>query len=160
MISKALAQKISEYVPGIEVAYYPWNINDTKVIYGDPLSHIKDVEYVSCRFNRPQTKLFKSLGSSGVFVSNRNQSGIIEIGIANWSLSVGQIELAGLTGIPFPITIQDLLSGGTSSVIATACKQTDTPEWKRAAAPEIKVFTFETPRLLIQQGIHLPFITF
>jgi hypothetical protein len=159
-ITKQLATKIMEFDPLAEITYYPWNINDTKVMFADPLTHIRDIEYVICKHNNPQTKMFSSLAGGGVFVSNRNQSGTIEIGVANFSISVGRIELSGLTGIPFPITIQDIVSAGTSSVIGTACKQTDTPEWKRAAAPEIKIYTFETPRLLIAQGIHLPFITF
>lgn len=159
-ISKNLAQKLMEYDPLAEINYYPWNIKDTVILYGDPLTYLRDIEYIICKHNHPQTKLFPSLAGGGVFVSNRNQTGTIEIGVANFSISVGRIEMASLTGIAFPINSQDMKSGGTSSVVATACRQTDTPEWRRAALPEIKIYTFETPRLVITQGIHLPFITF
>lgn len=159
-ISSNLAQKLMEFDPLSEIAYYPWNINDTKILYGDPLTHLRDIEYVICKYNFTQVKLFHSLASGGVFVNNRNQSGTIEVGIANWSISVGRIEMASLTGIPYQLHITDLISVGTSNVVATKCKQTDTPEWKREAAPGIKIYTFETPKLVITQGIHSPFITF
>jgi len=139
-----------------EIAYLPHSISDIKIIYGVPPVPIIGLNYIWAKHNVPQVKLFKCLTSSGVFGSNLNTSGIIEIGILDGSLSCGGIQIMGLTGIPFPIIVTDLNSGGTSTVVATACRQAGTPEWRKEAFVGVQIFTFETPRLLISQGIKLP----
>jgi hypothetical protein len=153
---EALINTLAKHEPLDQLAYLPYSINDVAVAFGAPPAPIVSLDYVFARHNAPQNKMFSSLTGSGVFVVNANQSGIVEFGIMNGSISAGVIEVAQTLGIPFPITITDLSSGGTSSVLATACREVETPEWRREAFPGVRVYTFETPRLLIFHGIRLP----
>lgn len=153
-MSASLIKKIKELF-GNRVNYRPYNIRSTEIMYGTPPTPILGLAYVFARHNRPQTKLIMGFTGTGPFVSNNNSSGIIEIGIMTGSASCAGIEVMDLTGIPFPIIVTDKDSGGTSTVVASACRRTDTPEWRRDKLPGISIFTFSTPRLLISDGLRL-----
>jgi len=140
------------------IDYTPYDFRDVSVLFGAPIVELRGLDYVLARHNAPQTKRFQCLRGGGVFVSNVNSSGIIEIGVMGGSVSQGQIELMQATGIPYPVIIQDKSSGGSSQVIATACQLVQTPEWKRAAVPETVVYTFETTRLFVAHGVRLPYL--
>lgn len=113
------------------------------------------LQYVYVQHNSPQTRLFMGLSGHGVFVENKNSSGIIEIGLLSGSVSIAGIQVLELTGIPFPIAITDLDSGGTSTVVASACRRVSTPVWRRQAMPGIEVITLATPQLIISEGLRL-----
>lgn len=153
-----LARVLDGILSGPEIQYTRWNFNDTKIVVGAPPFPLDGLDFITARYAAPQAKLFKCLTGGGIFASNVNQSGIIEIGIAQWAVGNGSFQIADLTGIPFPVMIEDIASGGTSTVIASACRQTDKPAWTRQAIPGVYTYTFETPRILISHGIHLPFV--
>jgi hypothetical protein len=95
------------------------------------------------------------LTGKGIFIPNINSSGIIEIGIMNGSASCAGIELLELTGIPFPLAATDGDTGGTGTILASACRRVGTPEWRREALPSIDIHTFHTPQLIINNGLRL-----
>lgn len=153
-----LAKLLGVHPESLQLELLAYSFNDTKVLIGAPLKPLLGLEYVSARHLNPQTKRFQCLSGRGVFASNTNQAGIIEIGLLRGSPAQGSIELAQLSGIPYPIIMQDIASGGSSQVVATACQMTSTPEWKREAVPGVNVFTFETTRLFIAHGLQLPYL--
>lgn len=138
-----------------EVNYAPYNLKDTTVMLGTPQVPMVGLQYCFARFNSPRRRLIQSLNTKGVFVSNLNTAGTMEIGLLSGTVSNGQIQAMQLTGIPFPIVMVDEKSGATSSAIGTACQLIATPEWRRAAFPGVTVYTFETARLIISHGIRL-----
>lgn len=136
-----------------------YSFNDTNVMIGAPmLTSLVGLEFVAARHVNQQTKRFQCLSGRGVFASNVNMAGVIEIGMLRGSPSQATIGMAQLMGIPFPIHCLDRGSGGTAQVIATGCQLVQTPEWKREALPGIIVYTFETTRLFILHGMQLPYI--
>jgi len=140
------------------IAYAPYKFTDNKVLFGAPPTPLIGLDFITARHLNPQRKRFQCLTGRGVFASNINTAGVIEVGIMTGSLSQGLIEVMQATGIPYPIIIQDISSGGTSSVIATACQLVETPEWKRELMTGVTVYTFESARLFINHGIKLPLI--
>lgn len=154
-MSAAIAKLLGAFT-GEKVDYVPYDIENTKIYYGVPPFKIGGFDYVFARRNNPETGMIMGLTGTGVFVDNINKSGIIEIGLQNGSLSGGAMQIANLTGIPFPITITDTSSKGTSTVLGTACRLTKTPEWRRALFPSLTIYTLETPNLLISQGVRIP----
>lgn len=135
--------------------YKPYNIKNTSIMYGIPPVPIRGLQYIFAQHTNPRTALIMGLTGSGVFVGNKNQSGIIEIGILEGTVSGGGIQLLELTGIPFPIMVTDTTSGGTSTVIATACRLVGTPQWRRDRLPDIKPYTFAVENLAISDGVRL-----
>lgn len=156
MSATAIAKLLGKFDQLQQIDFLPYSINDIDIKYGVPPVPVIGLHRVSARYQNNQKKLFKSLTGGGVFASNANQSGFIEFEILNGSPTCGGVQLMSLTGIPFPITVVDLNSGGTSTVISSACQQTVTPEWRKEATPGTIIYTFETPRLLISQGVRLP----
>ena len=154
--AKALAQTLGVFPKTNDMVLKPYSFNDTKVIFGAPPFPLVGLEYVMARHVNQQTKRFQCLSGRGVFASNVNQSGIIELGFLRGSPSQFDVQLAQLSGVPFPIVLMDLASGGSSQVVATGCQLTETPEWRREALPGINVYTFETTRLFVAHGIQLP----
>lgn len=138
-----------------EVNYSPYNLNDTTVMLGLPQVPMVGLQYCWARFTAPRNRRVQCMTGKGVFVSNLNTSGVMEIALLSGTVSNGHIQAMQLTGIPYPIVMIDGKSGGTSSAIGTACQLVATPEWRRAAFPGLNVYTFETPRLVISQGIRL-----
>lgn len=138
-----------------EPNFRPYDIRRTVITYGIPPIPLRGIQYVFARHNVQQNKLIMGLSGQGVFVSNQNQSGIIEFGILNGSVACAEIELMELTGIPMPIVLTDLDTDGTSTVLASGCRRTGSPEWRRELLPGIDVYTFETPLLLISDGLRL-----
>lgn len=136
----------------------PYRFTDTKVIVGVPPLPLVGLEYVAARHLNQQTKRFQCLSGRGVFTGNVNTAGVVEIGMLRGSPSQGLITQAQLTGIPYPINMVDIGSGGSSQVLATGCQLIDTPEWKREALPGVNVYMFETTRLFVAHGIQLPYI--
>lgn len=133
----------------------PYSIAKIDIFYGAPPVPVVGLHYIFARHNVPQTRLIMSLNSSGVFAGNNNKSGIIEMGIMNGSLTCAGFQLMDTTGIPFPIIAVDRTSGGSSQVVASACRRVNTPEWRRAALPGIDIYTFETPRLYMFDGLRI-----
>lgn len=155
MFGKELIKSINKVVGG-NVNYLPYDISQIVITYGVPPIPIRGLEYVWAKHNNPQKKLVMSLNGKGVFVSNNNTSGIIEIALLGESVSCAGIQAMGLTGIPFPIAISDMTTGATSSVLASACQLVETPEWRREKMPSLNIFTFATPKLIISNGLRLP----
>lgn len=141
-----------------EMSLLSYSFTDTKILLGAPPFPLVGLQYVSARHINPQVKRFQCLSGRGAFAHNVNQAGVVEIGMLRGSPAQGQIEIAQVTGIPYPIVVQDLASGGTAQVLATACQLVKTPDWKREAVPGVNVYTFETTRLFIAHGIQLPYI--
>lgn len=141
---------------GGRVDYMPHNIKDTTVMYGIPPFLVGGLDYVFARYTNAQNKLVMSLNAKGVFVRNRNKSGIIEFGILNGTATGAGIQLAEMPGIPFPIIVSDSSTGGTGTCVALKCKRVGTPEWRRGASPGLDIYTFESSTLLISTGTRLP----
>ena len=154
-MSKDLAAKINDAF-GRDLHYLPYDISKVDVSYGTPPNVVKGLEYVFARHFNPQTQMVMSLTGKGVFVGNNNMSGVIEFAVLGESVSSGMVQLSELAGIPFPIFITDRTTGGTSFVIGTACRQVATPDWRRELLPNLNIYTFSTPRLIMSNGVRLP----
>lgn len=154
-----VASLLDQYLTGEnEIPIEAYRFTDSKVLLGVPPAPLVGLDYLSVRYISPRTKRFSCLSGKSTFVSNVNKSGVVEIGMMAGSLSQGFIDVNEILGVPYPIIIDDLMSGGTSQVIANQCRLVETPHWKRQAAPELTIYTFETAELDIAQGIRLPFI--
>ncbi|MCK5610778.1 hypothetical protein KAR91_53390 [Candidatus Pacearchaeota archaeon] len=151
-MSNALIRAVQDSLGGA-VDYLPYNINDTIVTYGTPPIPLKGLEYVMATHNNAQVRLIMSLTAKGVFVGNLNGAGIIEVGLMADCASAGAIQAYSFTGVPMPIFSTDAKTGGTSLVAAAECRLIKTPPWRRALAPGITIFTFSTPRLIINHGV-------
>ena len=135
------------------INFVAYDLRDTLILFGVPPSPIKGVDYVFAQHLNPQNVLIMGLTAKGVFASNLNTSGIIELGLMRGSPAAALIEVTLLSGIPVPISIIDEATSGTSTVLASACRRTDTPQWRRGAVPDLEVYTFSTPRLIMTGGL-------
>lgn len=149
----SLVKALKENISGTD--YLAYNINDTKVAVGLPPVPMVGIEYVSASMLNNQVTRMSTLNNKGVFVSNGNMAGVVEIGLLSESASVGAIQAYSLVGLPIPIYSTDIKTAGTSFIFADACRVVKTPQWKRAAAPGITIFSFETNRLIISHGLRL-----
>lgn len=150
-MSKDLIRKINDAIGSVN--YIPYNITDTSITLGIPQIPITGFQYVWANFDAPQKVMVKSLNGKAIWVSNSNKTGTIEFALLPGTLSNGQIEIMTLTGIPFPISIVDKSTGGTSRVLGVSCQLVSTPEWRRDLMPGLNVYTFATNRLEIFHGI-------
>ena len=151
-MSSAIAKLVSGF-KGDAVDYVPYDLDNVKIMYGLPPFKVGGFDYVFASRLSPDARLVMSLNNTGVFVNNQNKSGIIEIGLLNGCFSSGLIQIANAVGIPFPVVITDTSTLGTSTVLGTACRAVETPEWRRELFPSLTVYTLWTPRLLISQGV-------
>lgn len=153
----AVANLVADYFTGEnDVVLLPYDFNDTKVLLGVPPVPLIGLDYISARPLSRKAKRFQCLTGSATFVHNISLAGVIELGMLSGSMSQGHIQVNDFAGIPFPILIQDISSGGTSTVIGTGCQLIETPEWRRDAVPGLTIWTFEADRLLVSHGVHLP----
>ncbi len=132
-----------------------YDIGGIKILYGVPPVKVVGLQYIFARHDAPRTQLFKCLTGGGTFVSNLSSAAIIEIGVLTGSATCAGIEVMEMTGIPWPIAVTDLGTGGSSSVLASACRRTDTPEWRRGAVSGLSVFTFACARTIISDGLRV-----
>jgi len=132
-----------------------YDIGEVKILYGVPPVKIVGLEYIFAKHDAPQTRHIKCLTGGGPFVGNVSSAGIIELGILTGSASCAGIQVMEMTGIPFPISVADLGTGGTSFVAASACRRVDTPEWRREAISGLTIFTFKAARLAMSDGLRL-----
>ena len=151
---KALIKEISKHFGDFPV-YKAHNLREVTFLYGTPPVRIVGLQYVLARHNYQQTIPKQCLTGKGVFLANKNNSGIIELGIMTGSASCAGIQVMDFTEIPFPISVSDGTSGGTSTVVASACRRIGTPEWRREKEPGLTIFTFYATRLLISDGLRL-----
>ncbi|MCP4537160.1 MAG: hypothetical protein GY832_08425 [Chloroflexi bacterium] len=149
-----LINKINNLVGG-DVHYLPYNIKNTKVTYGVPPVPIRGIQSLFARHSSRQVRRVGSLTSKSVFVSNKNQAGVIGFVLMAGTVSCAAIEVMALSGIPFPITGTDVSTGGSGLFLGTACRPIGTPEFRREAMPGFTVYTFEVDRLIINQGVRL-----
>lgn len=138
------------------VVYTPHNMSNVRLFYGVPPVPISGLDYVFATYDNPQTYLKMGLDGKGRYIANRNRSGSIEFAIIDGSLSNGIMQLALLTGIPFPIVVTDARSGGTSFVAAGAATRVDTPQWRKELTVGMQVYTFKTAQLFMSAGVKLP----
>jgi hypothetical protein len=138
------------------VAYAPHNMAKVRLFYGVPPVPISGLDYVFATYDNPQTMLKMGLDGKGRYIQNRNLSGTIEFGIIDGSASNGIMQLALLTGIPYPIAIIDEQSAGTSFVAAGAATRVGTPEWRKELTVGMQVYTFKTAQLFMSTGIKKP----
>jgi hypothetical protein len=148
-----LIKKINDLVGNVD--YLPYNMSEVQVMFGAPPIPIKGLAYVLADHLQQQTRLIMGLSGTGVFVSNRNKSGIIEFGLLDGVMSNAAIQVLNLTGIPFPIAITDNTTGGTSTVLGAKCRLIKTPAWRRDRLPRVNIFTFYTDFLAISHGVRL-----
>lgn len=147
-IAKALAG-IGNLNPKFD--FIPYDITKVQVVYGVPSMPVIGLDYVFAKRNRPDKTLVMGLTGQGRYLSNRNNSGTIEIGLLDGSPSQAGFELAALSGIPFPMAVYDrdcLLSG----VVAISCVLIETPEWRRELFPGVVPYTFAADNLKISHG--------
>lgn len=138
------------------IYYRPYSPKDIVISVGIPPEKLGAWDFIWARYNKPQVKLFKSLGGRGTFAKNTDKSGIIEIGVMQSSIDCGMMDIMELMGIAIPISIVDIGTGGTSGVLATSCRRVETPEWRRDAMPGITLFTYEASFMSISWGVQLP----
>lgn len=148
--------KAIESLGGGKPQYVAYNVGHTKVFYGTaPPVPIVGWDYFAASHTSAQSKHVASFGTAGVFVSNLNSAGIIEIGIMSTSISCGAIELIDATGAAFPINAVET-TAVMSFVAGTACRKIEVPEWRRELMPGLSVYRFEASRLIISTGVRLP----
>ena len=153
-----IASVLSDMIPEPRIALEPYSFGDVQVFIGAPLTPLFGLDYVAARHVNPQAKRFQCLTGRGVYAHNVNSAGIVEIGMLRGSPAQAIIDLMQASGVPYPLTVQDVRSGGTSQVMATGCQLTETPEWKREALPGVNIYRFETTRLFVMHGMQLPYV--
>lgn len=136
--------------------YVKYSPKDVIITAGIPGQKITGWHYVTAYHNAPQRKLWPNLGGRGVFTPNVNQSGIIEIGIIHGAVSGGALEIIDAAGIPVPIVIADICTGGTSNVLSTSCMRVGNPRWRRSNRLDIVSYQFAATFLSISWGVQLP----
>jgi hypothetical protein len=153
-----LASTLIQIISGVlgDIIYTPHSMANVEVRIGVPPLPLKGLGYVFAYHNNPQSKMIMSLNGKGVFVGNRNKSGVVELGIMDATISTAELQILEMTGIPFPIVITDTSTAGTSTVVGSACRRVGTPQWRREASPSLQIYTLATPRLLVSGGIRLP----
>ncbi len=154
-MSSAIAKLLGAFTGG-KVDYVPYSMDDVVIMYGVPPFKVGGIDYVFAQRTNDEVRMVMGLNGKGVFIENKNKSGIIEFGLQNGSLSGGAIQVANMTGIPFPVAITDKSSKGTSTVLGSACRLIQTPGWRRDLFPGLTIYTLHTPRLLISQGVRIP----
>lgn len=147
-----LLTRINELL-GRRVVYLPYNLSKVQLTVGAPPLPITGIQYIAAFHSNPQTRRIMSLTGDGKFVSNRNQSGVIEFAVQANTVSTGVLEILNLTGVPFPVSVIDRTTGGTSAVFASKCRRVGTPEWRRALAPDAEIFTLSTTNLVRFEGV-------
>jgi len=152
-VSTSSLIKAIKDVFGDSIQYVPYDLRSTTIMVGMPPVPIKGLVYIVARHNNPQTRYVKSLTGHGVYVANNDRSGTIELGIVRGTVSCAAIQVTDLVGVPYPIAITDTATGGTSSVLAASCRRVGTPEWRRAALPDLAVYTFAADKLIISDGL-------
>lgn len=91
-------------------------------------------------------------------MSNRNTSGEINLRFGQGAFSIAQMELYNAAGIPLPVVITDISSGGTASIIGTGCRIVDVGEFSREREAPLIEFRLEADRMSLFHGLRLPFI--
>jgi len=138
---------------GERVNYAAYDLSKVVLTVGAPPIILHGIDYIMSAHRVPQNRMVMGLNAKGKFVSNRNKSGLIEFGLMANTISTGILEILQLAGVAFPISVIDRTTNATSAVFASKCRRVGTPEWRRAAAPELEIFTFHTPRLLKSEGV-------
>jgi hypothetical protein len=155
---KVVAEILGIYPQTGDVNQLAYCFTDTAVILGVPPVPLGGLDSVRCRFIAPRAKRFPSLGGGACFLSNRNTSGEINLRFMQGAFSVANVELQNASGIPIPIIISDKSSGGTASVIGTACRVIDVGEFVREGEAPLIEFKIEADRMVMFHGLRLPFI--
>ena len=155
---KTIAEVIGLYPQTGDVNQLPYCFTDTSVMVGVPLVPLSGLDSVRCRFIAPRAKRFPSLGGGACFLSNRNTSGEINLRFGQGAFSVANIELQNASGIPIPIVISDISSGGTANILGTACRLVEVGEFVREEEAPLIEFRLEADRMTLFHGLRLPFI--
>ncbi|MCP4604487.1 MAG: hypothetical protein GY847_28855 [Proteobacteria bacterium] len=137
---------------GTTIHYVPHNITHTNIMYGAPPVSLTGFDSVAAWRNVPSKKRIGSLTGKGLFVTNNNKSGVIEITFLDSTIACVAIEAAGMIGIPFPIIITDS-STKLALVAGMSCSLVETPQWRRALTPDRVVYHFEATDLTISHGV-------
>lgn len=149
----SLISTIADLV-GDQPDYVAHNIKNTSIFYGVPPVQIKSWQYFSAKYNHRQNGRIMCLSGKGVFLPNRNMSGIIEIGILSATAECASIELLDLSGVAYPLYATDTKAIG-SFALGTGCKKISVPEWKRSLLPDLAIYRFEVDRLWISTGVRM-----
>jgi hypothetical protein len=155
---KTIAEILGLYPQTDDIHQLPYCFTDTLVMVGAPLFQLKGLDSVRCVRSAPRAKRFASIGGGAAFVSNRNTTGQIDLRFGQGAFSIAHLELVTAAGIPIPIVISDISSGGTASVVGTGCMLTDKGEFTREGEAPLVEFTFEVDRIAIFHGLRLPWI--
>lgn len=155
---KTVAEILGLYPQTGDVNQLPYCFTDTAVLLGVPLVPLSGMDSIRCRFVAPRAKRFSSLGGGGCFLSNRNTSGEINLRFGQGAFSVAQVELQNAAGIPVPIVVADISSGGTATILGTACRLVDVGEFVREGEAPLVEFRLEADRMVMYHGLRLPFI--
>jgi len=139
-----------------DVNQFPYCFSDTAVMVGWPLTPLAGLDFVKCRFVSPRAKRFSSLGGGACFLSNRNTGGEIELRFLQGAFSLSHLELFGAAGIPIPMVVSDISSGGTASVIGTGCRIVDYGDFTRAEKAPNVTMKLEADRMILFHGLRLP----
>jgi hypothetical protein len=156
---KTIAEILGLYPQTNDVNQVPYCFTDTQVMVGWPLTSLQGLDFIRCRFLAPRAKRFSSLGGGSVFLSNRNTSGEIELRFAQGAFSLAHLELFDASGVPMPIAISDISSGGTGTVIGVGCRVIDKGEFAREAEAPMVTLKLEVDRMVMFHGLRLPAIT-
>lgn len=152
-----IAEYLGKYLPSEEMNLLPYCFTDTKVMFGSPLKPVIGLDSIRCRFLAPRAKKFSSLGGGACFLSNRNTGGEIILRYLP-SFSVAFTELINASGVSVPIIMSDVSSGGTATVIGTACRLVDVGEFAREQEISLVEFKFQSDRMTMFHGLRLQFI--
>jgi hypothetical protein len=153
---KTVAEILGFYPQTADVNQLPYCFSDTVVMWGVPPIKLSGLDSVKVRYLTPRVKRFSSLGGGGCFLGTRSTAGEINLRFGQGMFSVAHVELLSGLGFPVPMVITDISSGGTASIVATACRLVDTGEFVREGEAPLIDFKFETERMIMFHGLRLP----
>lgn len=136
-----------------EVSYAPYSMEGVTLLAGVPPVPLSAIESIVVYRDNPKTMMQMCLTGNGVFVNNRNLSGQIELTFMRESAASAVLQLFDLAGVPIPMYGTDGGTNGTSFFTTPACRQVQTPVWRKARKNGLAVLTFQAPKLIISAGV-------
>ena len=132
-----------------------YDSKDLLLLFGAPSVQLSGLHRLRIRRLHPRAKFYSGLGGGGAFLSNRNTSGELELTFHGSAWSLAHIEIFDAIGAPQPIMISDLGTGGTSTVIGSACRVVDIGDWQRGKEIPPVTVIMKTERLYYFHGARL-----
>jgi hypothetical protein len=144
-----------DLMPTGPLNFKPFDFEDLVIFYGTPPIQLRGLDSIEAKRHHPQAKFFPKFGGGGRFLSNQNISGEVKLRFIAASWSLGYLEIFDFFGADNSLLVTDIGSGGTSTIVGSACKMTDKGTWSRADGTPIVEITLEADRLWFFHGVRL-----